>query len=195
MIEKKIEKPSWMERLAFNYFIKKAAERKIPVDEFHIMNPQEVKSIKRVSRITLSLSAFYGVLGVLFLYIPIYAFPNFFFAYNYYFLPLDITLEIPVITTIYSAILVFVELYALTITQLWAVRAIANACGYLNLSDPDYHENVKALILVGMEKKNKKLLTLGINPLEGMSKFNLFLYMLFTKLKATMTNFVVKLLL
>ena len=81
----KNQKLSWIESLAVNYFHKKALKKIVTVDEFHIMNSQEQKTIKRVTLIAVILSAIYGVMGVIVLYLPIYNFPNFFFDYKFYF--------------------------------------------------------------------------------------------------------------
>lgn len=74
------------------------------------------------------------------------------------------------------------------------MSAIAKACGSPSNTDPNYEENIDSLINVGLEKKQKNLTQIGINPFEGLSKWSVTLFQLLIKLKATISGFLWKLL-
>ncbi|OJJ22403.1 hypothetical protein BKI52_06900 [marine bacterium AO1-C] len=187
------KKRSFIDRLAFNYFIKMVKEQSGNAeDDFHILNENEVKSIHQIRRWALGWSAILGVLGVVVLYIPLYAWPTLFPKTTIHF-PWIGTQKVPIIFTIYSTILVVIELYYLTIVNLQAVHKMAKVCGFPQKDDPDYEKHLEGLYSIGMERESTEMQKYGINPLAGINKYYLMLVLILNRLKGTITNLLVKL--
>ncbi|MGD1842873.1 MAG: hypothetical protein ACFB0B_18545 [Thermonemataceae bacterium] len=189
--EKKLIHEQW----AYKYFLK--LRQKVAVQEtsdaFHILTPHEIKAIRRIERTAYAIAAFYGVLGVILLYIPYWAYPTFFPSW---------TLQVPALGSspvqvpwgfmLYGFILVFIELAALTLLNLWVVHKIAHICRFPSMNDPNYNTHMEALFIVGMEKESKRVLAFGINPLAGVSKLRMTLYTALFLFKATISNLFMK---
>ena len=188
------KKRSFIDRLAFNYFIKMVKEQAVEAeDEFHILNEKEVKSIQQIRTWALGWSAALGVLGVVVLYIPYHLWKATLFPDTTMTLPWVGEQKLPIIFTIYSTILVVIELYYLTIVNLQAVHKMAKVCGFPQKDDPDYEKHLEGLYSIGMERDSKEMQKYGINPLAGINKYYLMIVVLLNRLKGTITNLVVKL--
>lgn len=189
------KKRSLIDRLAFNYFIKMvkkyAAEAE---DEYHLLNDKEVKAIHKIRQWALIWSAVLGVLGVLVLYLPIHFFP-WLFPDTLINLPWLGLTKVPIISTIYSIVLVVIEIYYLTIVSLQAVHKMAKVCGFPNANDPDYEKHLEGLYSIGMERESTEMAKYGINPMAGLNKYYLMLIVVVNRLKGTITNLLIKLLL
>ena len=188
------KKRSFIDRLAFNYFIKMVKEQSGNAeDEFHILNENEVKSIQQIRNWALGWSIALGVLGVLMLYIPYHLWQKTLFPETTLHLPWVGTQNLPIIFTIYSTILVVIELYYLTIVNLQAVHKMAKVCGFPQKDDPDYEKHLEGLYSIGMERESKEMQKYGINPLAGINKYYLMLVVILNRLKGTITNLLIKL--
>jgi hypothetical protein len=185
------QKAGYMDRLAANYL----SNRK-PVgndaDEPYLLNETEISVIRKTRREILIIAAVLGVLGVLFLYLPQYFFPTLFpdtiihlFGKPYAF---------PIITSVYGIILVFAEIYALTFFNLRAVRIISGVCQFPYKQDPEYDKHIRALASAALEKEDKDILLFGINPYFGLPKLSYTLFFILNKLKATLSNVLLKIL-
>ena len=192
------EKKLFHEQLAFKYFLRLRGNRK-PTEEvsqeqlYHILNAAEQRAISKIERKALFWAAMYGVLGVLVLYLPYYFFPTLFPQSTFYIGEERFTLGLVFI--VYGFVLVAIELVALSLLNLWAVHRIADICQFPPAQDPRHDEYLEALFIVGMEKKSKKLLNFGINPLAGISKVQLMLYTALFLFKATISNLLLKIVL
>jgi hypothetical protein len=76
-----------------------------------------------------------------------------------------------------------------------AVFKIAEVCGFPDKNDPDYDKHIESLMRVGLEKDDKSSSTYGLNPLQGASRWTLFLFIFISRLKASISNYVAKILL
>ncbi len=94
----------------------------------------------------------------------------------------------------YSLVLVLLEIWYLTYVNIRAVARIAAATGFPAEDDEHYENNLRALIAVGLERKQKSLQEIGINPYQGLLKWQVFLYQVVIRLKAMLTNYIFKLL-
>lgn len=189
------KKRSLIDRLAFNYFIKMVKSHATQADdEYHILNDNEVKSLEKIRRWALVWSATLGVLGVLVLYLPIHLMP-WLFPDTLINLPWWGPTKVPIVSTIYSIVLVVVEIYYLTIVSLQAVHKMAKVCGFPNAQDPDYQKHLEGLYSIGMERKSTEMAKYGINPMAGLNKYYLMLIVVINRLKGTITNLLIKLLL
>ena len=161
-------------------------------NELFILNEQEIKVIRSKERIAIVLAAFFGVMGVLLLYVPQYVFPQFFPSY-----PLHIFkffFSVPWVTIIYSTILVLIEIMLLTLLNIWCAHEVAVATGFIHEDNKRTAEKRNLLIDIGLEKKNKEILRYGIDPLQGINKKALMAWNLLFLLKATLSNMVFKIL-
>ena len=127
------------------------------------------------------------------MYVPYHLWKDFLFPTSLVKLPFfEVSIELEIEFLIYSVILVVVEIAYLTIVNVNVVSQIAHACGCPNPNDPHYESSVNALIAVGLEKKQKELKSIGINPFEGLSSAMVFLYQILLKLKAALSGFLLK---
>jgi len=186
------QKRSFVER----YVAKKIKDRHAKnVDEnLHLLTDVELKEIKRVKVTSLFLSGLTGALAVLVLYLPLYIFPSWFPDSKVWIPGMNEYYDLPVIFTVYSLILLVIEIAVLTLINAWVVKEIAHACNYPNPEDHHYESDINALIAIGLDRKIKDQEQLGINPYVGLAKWQLMMYTAFNLMKAALTNFVFKLL-
>jgi hypothetical protein len=188
MREEKAKKSGLIDKIATNYI--QAALPAEPSAEPHLLNETEQAVIKKVKQETLIAAAILGVLGVLLLYLPQYYFPQLFpdTAIKLF----GKTWPVPIVGTIYGLVLVYAEIYALTYYNVRAVKTIAAACQFPPKGHPDYGHYVQALTDASLEKEHKGLDQFGINPYAGLPKWLVMFYFLLNKLKATLSNLVMK---
>jgi len=145
--------------------------------------------IRKIKRKTLSLAALYGTLGVLFLYIPQYIFPEY-FANSEYTLPLiNYKIEFSVFGLFYGFILVGIEIWYLMIGDLKSTSEIAALYGF---NPTEKETETKELVKIALNKDRKKYTEVGINPYQNFSKSGLLLIRLMYLVKAFLSNFVFK---
>ena len=178
--------------LAYKYFKRLQADKPLPEDEYHILNEKELARIKKVKvRATLQ-AGLCGAIAVLTYYIPLLLFPDFFAGFLSKFKLFGYDLEFNFLTFGFNILLVLIEVYLLTRINIWAVAETANASGFPDRRDPDYEQHVEQLFTVGLDSPDKQTLEFGIDPYEGTPKFYILLFTVFNLIKATLTNFVVK---
>jgi hypothetical protein len=155
------------------------------------LNEDEIGRIRRQENLAIFWSAFIGMLGVLVLYLPQYFFPQY-FPDTEITLPIVGKIQFPVISTLFGIPLVFLEIYALTLLNIHSVHLIAAATGFINSKDKYSEEKRAKLLGISTEEKDKSLLNYGIDPLQGMAKFQIFAITALFALKATLSNLVMK---
>jgi hypothetical protein len=160
-------------------------------NQLHLLNEDEIAVIRRQENLAIFWSASIGMLGVLFLYLPQYWFPEL-FPDTELNLPIIGKIQFPLIATLFGIPLVFVEIYALTLLNIHSVHRIAAATGFINLEDKNTDEKRSKLLGISTEEKDKSLLNYGIDPLQGMAKYQIFLITALFALKATLSNLVMK---
>ena len=175
-------------RRVYSLFYRLLPVAKVNVDdEVYLLNEDEIAAIKKREHIAIVISAIIGALGVILLYVPYYAFPHWFMS-----LPINFfekTFQVPVAFIVYSVLLVAIEIFLLTFLNIWCAHEIAVATGFLNYENKRHPEKHNLLLDIGLEKKNKKILTYGIDPLMGVNRKALIAWNLLFILKATLTNF------
>lgn len=182
-------------------FWEKLAERKIKQyhevqneSELFLLSEEEIQTLKDIRRNTYWKAGIAGALGVLVLYIPYHIWGSTIFPETivvppknpFYNEPIPIEIEF----MIYSVVLVMIEIWYLTYINIQAVTAIAHVCGHPNPTDENYQHNLNALVAVGLEKKQKQLESIGINPFEGLSKVGVTIFQFLLRLKATASNMI-----
>lgn len=177
----------------YNLFYRLLPIRKVNTDNhLFLLNEAEIKAIRQKENIAVWLAAIIGALGVIILYVPQYNFPHWF--------P-DISISIfgkivsiPVAMLMYSVVLVIIEIILLTLLNIWCAHEIAVATGFLTYENKKSTDKRTLLLDIGLEKKNKQILTYGIDPLQGINKKALLAWNFFFILKATLSNMLFKIL-
>ncbi len=184
-----------IEKIAYRYLVKLTKLPARDSETLHLLTDEEVKTINKEVVRTLSYSALFGVIGVLALYLPQYSFGKYFYEYSLYSPFTENTYSIPVIGILYGVVLVYIEIYALMALNIRAVFKIAEVCGFPDKNDPDYDKHIESLMRVGLERDDKSSATYGLNPLQGASRWTLLLFLIISRLKATISNYIAKILL
>ena len=164
-------------------------------NELFLLSEDEVQKLKNITRSTFWKAGIAGALGVILLYAPYHLFGASLFPSTDIWVPYYedyVALEISFL--IYSLVLVLIEIWYLTYLNIKTVAAIAHACGHPNPNDPNFENNINSLIAVGLEKKQKQLEAIGINPYEGLNPVGVLVFQMVLKLKAAVSGFLFKLL-
>lgn len=193
-LNKKKSKKIFYEEYAFRYFISLSRKRPVNGHADYFLSEEEIQDIHHL-RIKVSvLAALLGSTGVILLYIPYIFYRDIFW---HWMIDLDFLglIDIPVAFLIYGSILAISEIILLLMLNLYAVHRIAIISGFPAVNDPRYSWYMDTLFEVGMEKIDKELLRLGINPWQGLSSWVIFLYTLWNMTRATLSNVIIKLIL
>jgi len=159
-------------------------------DRLYLLNEREAAAIRNRERIAIAISAIIGAMGVLLLYLPYYLAPAWFPVTT--FTLFGHAFSLPLVFFAYSAILVWIEIILLTLLNIWCAHEIATATGFLNYENKAQDSRHNLLLDISLEKKNRNVLTYGIDPLQGLNKEALMAWNLLFILKATLTNFLFK---
>jgi hypothetical protein len=178
-----------LQSLAVQYLEKKEKNPQY-ADEWFILNDIERTTIAKVKRRLILLSGLTGAMGVVLYYAPVHLFPA-------YFQNTSLTIcgeawSIPIISNVYSLILGIAEVALLTFLNLDAVHKIADVCGYPDKDDPWHEQYLASLAEASLAKKDKRVLHLGLNPLQGIPKVFIFLLTVFNFIKAALSNFLIR---
>lgn len=177
----------------YNSFYKKLVIHKPNTDDkMYVLSEQEINAIRKIERNAILGSALIGAAMVLLLYLPQYYFSDFFGDVNYKIPFLKIDFPFSFLSFTYGMILVFVEIVLLTFLNIYSAHYIAVATGFINESNKLDDAKSSAILGIGKEKKDKKILSLGINPYQGLSNKSVFLLNLFFTLKATLSNLLIR---
>lgn len=189
-----MSKPKKKNRLE-RYVYKKLTSQKSysQDDRHHILNESEQQELKKIRNYTFLKAGSTGAIAIIVLYIPYYIWPEWFPDTQVWVPLMETYYAVPLVFLLYSLFLVLIEIALLTYFNITAIKDISKACGYPNPNDKHYESDVNALVAVGLERKQKSQTALGINPFEGLSKFQVFTFSAFNIMKAALTNFVFKL--
>jgi hypothetical protein len=159
-----------------------------------LLSEKELRVLKEIKKRTFIKAGIAGALGVIVLYIPYHWFGETIFPIREIPIPQNpfyngiVPIEIEFI--VYSVVLVMIEIWYLTYINIQAVSGIAHVCGHPNPTDENYESNLEALIAVGLERKQKQLKGIGINPYEGLNKVGVVIFQFLLRLKATASNMI-----
>ena len=178
-------------QFAYNLFYRLLPIKKVSVDEsLFLLNDDEIKAIKQKERFAIWVAAFIGAMGVILLYVPQYASPNWFPQISV--TVFNKTFNLPLVAILYSVFLVYIEILLLTFLNIYCIHEVAVATGFLNAINKKDPEKRTLMMNVGLEKKDKSLLKYGIDPLQGLNKKRLLAWNLLLALKATLSNMLFK---
>jgi hypothetical protein len=160
--------------------------------EVYVLSDSQKKQIRKITYETYFWSALIGIVAVLAVVLPFHAFPSFFGEQT--FTVFGTTIKFELFYTIFAILMLFPEIWALNFVNLRAVKKICLACNYPSSDATDFQEQVDLLTEAGLEMPAKHLELFNIDPYIGLSKFSYYSLFILNKLKATLTNVVVKLL-
>ncbi|WP_420150883.1 LBF_2804 family protein [Spirosoma sp.] len=177
------------DHLALRY-LRQALDSAHPADEPYVLNPVESRVIRRTKIITLTVAAFLGIAGVLLLYWPQYIWPDLFVRTA---VPLFGTVyDLPLITTLYGILLVYIEVNLLIALNLRGVKTIMQVCQFPSAHDAQYDRHLQALANATLEKNTQGILRFGIDPYLNNPRWGLNLFFLLNIVKAALSNFLLK---
>lgn len=178
-----------LDHLSLRY-LRQVLDMSHPTDEPFVLNPVESRIIRRTKRITLTVAALLGVLGVVLFYGPLYSWPYWFG--NTTIRLGQTTYSIPLATTLYGALLVYLEMNALLAINLWGVRTIMEVCQFPRAYDAQYDRNLQALAQATLQTTWRGALRLSIDPYLTIPRWGLTIYFLLTFLKGLLSSLVIK---
>ena len=147
-----------MQRL-YHHFFANLPVRPVANDgELHILNPAEVRFIRRRHRQALVLSASLSVAGFLAYFLPVYGLPQLFPSAPVT-LPLVGAIVLPWAELLWGILLMVVEIYLLVLLNLWGVHEIAVATGLMGPHNK--HLLAAEIIGIGLEDEHRGLLRYG----------------------------------
>ncbi|TAD92834.1 MAG: hypothetical protein EAY75_01650 [Bacteroidetes bacterium] len=155
-----------------------------------ILDQAEAQRLRRLERWAILVSGVIGALGVLVLFLPKYSHAHWFYTVQW--AVLGHTLVVPVGFTVYSFVLVFLELELLNLLHIYCMHQMAAATGFLHYENQQAAPLRRTLLDAGLEKKNKDIVRYGINPLEGLNQQARLVWLLLLRLKASVSNMVFK---
>ena len=181
--------PGPIDQLGLRY-LRGALEAPHPTDEPFVMNDRESYVIAKIRWQTLTLAGLFGALSVALFYVPQYLWPAFFNATD---LSLsDTTYTLPLVTILYSVLLVYLEIYALLHINLRAVRYVMAVCQFPRQHDAQYERHLHSLADAAKEKGNLSILRFGIDPYPGLPEWALTAFFIVNKLKAALSTAVTR---
>jgi len=169
-------------------------KREQDIHDQYILTDEEHATLKKIRNRTYLKAALAGITGVILLYVPYHLWPNLFPVRNIWIPIYNDYLELEIEFMVYGFLLVLLEIWFLTYINIAAVVDIAETCGSPRRQDSNYEDILGALVNVSVEKKQKELQALGINPYEGLSPIGVFAFQMLIRLKATISGVLWKLL-
>ncbi|TAE73214.1 MAG: hypothetical protein EAZ85_07720 [Bacteroidetes bacterium] len=192
----KIDSPiTWWKNPTLHYFQKlfeKQPKIKVDDDETYLLNDLERAELQKTKHFIIFWAACYGACGVIFLYVPFYVFPFLFPSeeINLYGIKFPFSLSF----TIYGLFLAVLEIVLLIVLNLKSVIKVGHICNFPDVKDRNFDRNFQVLYEVSIEKQATELLDFDINPMEGLSTWQIMIYNIWNKVKATLSNMIIKML-
>jgi hypothetical protein len=182
----------------FNLFYQKLPARNIGADgQLHSLSGREIEHIRRRQRLASAIAALLSIIGFLSYYLPVYRFPHLFPSIKVAIPLMDATISLPWAELLWCMALTSIELYLLTLLNIFGAHEIAIATGFISLATKS--EKADAVIQIGLEKKATEINRYGIDPFQDLDKRLLFLFNAVLRLKGWFANqlmrFLVRLLL
>jgi hypothetical protein len=182
----------------FNLFYQKLPARNIGADgQLHSLSGREIEHIRRRQRLASAIAALLSIIGFLSYYLPVYRFPHLFPSIKVAIPLMDATISLPWAELLWCVALTSIELYLLTLLNIFGAHEIAIATGFISLATKS--EKADEVIQIGLEKKATEINRYGIDPFQDLDKRLLFLFNAVLRLKGWFANqlmrFLVRLLL
>lgn len=178
------DSPGSLDHLTMRY-LRRALDAPHPTDEPYVLNEVEAWVIRRVSLRTLALAAGLGLAVVLLYFIPHYFWPVFF-------QDLTITVKgishpVPVISVLFGALLIYVEVHALMYINLNAIRTIMAICQFPRAHDAQYEQHLRAIANAALNWQYSGIFALRADALFGLTGWGLSAFFWLNTVKALMS--------
>src|SRR5688572_1107244 len=175
----------------FNLFYQKLPARNISADgQLHSLNNREINRIRERRRLAMAIAALLSVAGFLSYYLPVYLFPHLFPSIKLAIPLIGAEINLPWAELSWCVALTSIELYMLTLLNIFGAHEIAVATGFI--SGATKPERAGAILRIGLEKKTTEVSRYGIDPFQGADKRLLFLFNSVLRLKGWFANQVVR---
>lgn len=187
-IQKK-RKKSIAFRLGNTYLSKKTARIQSKEKHGYTLDAAQKRQLKNLQLRVYLIAGIIGACAVMVVIFPFH-FSHLLDAQHFQFFGYQFDFEL--YYTIYAVVMIFPEIWLLNILNIYAVRRICEIYKYPAVSQKDYQEQVALLTEAGLEMPAKHMQLLEINPYIGLSKFSYYALLIGTKLKATLSNVLMK---
>lgn len=175
----------------FNLFYQKLPARNIGADEqLRLLSNQEIKHMRQRRLLVMAIAALLSVIGFLTYYLPVYRFPRLFPSIKLAIPFIGAAITLPWAELVWCVALTSIELYLLTLLNIFGVHEIAIATGFITGATKP--ERADAILQIGLEKKTTEVSRYGIDPFQGMNKRLLFLFNAVLRLKGWFANQVIR---
>lgn len=187
------ENKGFIFRLGENYLRKK-------IEDIHRTSTKNIRltveqkgALRKVKIKTLAQSAFIGAFFVLLAIIPFHTIS--FFQEELIVSIFDWELKVEMYFLLYVVVLLPPEIWLLKVVNMRAVKQICEIYEFPPKGSKNFQEQIVLLTEAGLEVQNKHMQLIGIDPYIGLSKFSYYALFIFAKLKASLSNVLMKFLL
>lgn len=176
-------------RLGNTYLSKKTSAIRNPERHGYTLNADQKKQLKNLQ---LKIYMIAGIIGACAVMIVIFPFHFSHLLDAQHFDIFGYQFDFELYYTIYAVVMIFPEIWLLNMLNIYAVRRICEIYRYPSASQEDYKEQVALLTEAGLEMPAKHMQLLEIDPYVGLTKFSYYALLIGTKLKATLSNVLMK---
>lgn len=154
------------------------------------MNNLEIRRLRQRQRLVKAIAALLSVIGFLSYYLPVYRFPRLFPSIELAIPLMGAAIRLPWAELLWCVALTSIELYLLTLLNIFGAHEIAVATGFI--TDATKLERAGVILLIGLEKRTGEVNRYGIDPFQGVDKRLLFLFNAVLRLKGWFANQVLR---
>jgi len=175
----------------FSQFYQNLSMRNAGADEqLRLLNEKEIGQIRQKQRLIMTIAALLSAPGFLIYYLPIYRFPHLFPAIKLAIPLIGAAIRLPWAELLWCVLLTSIELYLLTLLNIFGAHEIAVATGYV--TSVTKHERAESILQIGLEKKVTEVSRYGIDPFQDLDKRLIFLFNAVLRLKGWFANQVIR---
>jgi hypothetical protein len=175
----------------FDLFYQKLPARDNGADEqLHLLSASEIRRLRRRQRLVMAGAALLSVIGFLAYYLPVYRFPLLFPSIKLALPLIGAVIKLPWAELLWCVALTSIELYLLTLLNIFGAHEIAVATGFITGATKSVRAD--AILQIGLEKKTSEVSRYGIDPFQDVNKRLLFLFNAVLRLKGWFANQVIR---
>lgn len=175
----------------FNQFYQKLPAWKLGADEqLHLLNDREIRHIRQRQRLVMAIAALLSVISFLAYYLPVYRLPHLFPSIKLALPMIGTAIRLPWAELLWCVALTSIELYLLTLLNIFGAHEIAIATGFVTSATKP--ERAESILQIGLEKKTSAASQYGIDPFQGVDRRLLFLFNAVLRLKGWFANQVIR---
>jgi hypothetical protein len=175
----------------FKLFYQKLPARNMGADgQLHSLSDREIEHIRRRRRVVMAIAALLSVIGFLSYYLPVYLLPHLFPSIELAIPLIEAEIRLPWAELLWCVALTSIELYLLTLLNIFGAHEIAAATGFISVATKA--EKAGELLQIGLEKKTTEVNRYGIDPFQDLDKRLLFLFNAVLMLKGWIANKVMR---